>query len=100
MLFRSFGGEEFTVIMPGLSLEKAIIRAQLILDSVRHLEVSYGGEVLKNLTMSAGVAAFPDHGNRWPELLQAADAALLQAKSQGRNRVVMAKKDNSGKTEE
>jgi diguanylate cyclase (GGDEF)-like protein/PAS domain S-box-containing protein len=95
-----FGGEEFTVIMPGLSLEKAIIRAQLILDSVRHLEVSYGGEVLKNLTMSAGVAAFPDHGNRWPELLQAADAALLQAKSQGRNRVVMAKKDNPGKTEE
>jgi diguanylate cyclase (GGDEF)-like protein len=56
--------------------------------------------VLKNLTMSAGVAAFPDHGNRWPELLQAADAALLQAKSQGRNRVVMAKKDNPGKTEE
>jgi diguanylate cyclase (GGDEF)-like protein/PAS domain S-box-containing protein len=95
-----YGGEEFTVILPGLELKKAVSRAELILDSVRHLEINYSGSLLKNLTISAGVAAFPEHGEKWPELLQAADAALLQAKSQGRNRVVMAKKDNPGKTEE
>ena len=95
-----YGGEEFTVILPGLELKKAVSRAELILDSVRHLEINYGGSLLKNLTISAGVAAFPEHGEKWPELLRAADAALLQAKSQGRNRVVMAKKDNPGKTEE
>jgi len=95
-----YGGEEFTVILPGLELKKAVSRAELILDSVRHLEINYSGSLLKNLTISAGVAAFPEHGESWPELLQAADAALLQAKSQGRNRVVRAKKDNPGKTEE
>jgi len=95
-----YGGEEFTVILPGLELKKAVSRAELILDSVRHLEINYGGSLLKNLTISAGVAAFPEHGESWPELLQAADSALLQAKSQGRNRIVMAKKDNPGITEE
>ncbi|MBC7364120.1 MAG: GGDEF domain-containing protein, partial [Candidatus Aminicenantes bacterium] len=95
-----FGGEEFIVILPGLELEKAVCRAELILDAVRRLEIKYSDSVLKNLTISAGVAAFPEHGENWPELLQAADSALLQAKSQGRNRVVMAKKDNLGKAEE
>ena len=85
-----YGGEEFTVILPGLELKKAVSRAELILDSVRHLEINYGGSVLKNLTISAGVAVFPEHGENWPELLQAADTSLLQAKSQGRNRVVTA----------
>ncbi|MBC7349174.1 MAG: diguanylate cyclase [Candidatus Aminicenantes bacterium] len=85
-----YGGEEFTVILPGLELKKAVNRAELILDAVRHLEIKYGDSVLKSLTISAGVAVFPDHGKNWPELFQAADAALLQAKSQGRNRVVTA----------
>ena len=87
-----YGGEEFTVILPGLELKKAVSRAELILDSVRHLEINYSGSLLKNLTISAGVAAFPEHGESWPELLQAADAALLRAKSSGRQRIEVAEK--------
>jgi len=38
------------------------------------------------------VAAFPDNGERWPEIILAADLALLQAKQKGRNRVMVAAK--------
>lgn len=82
-----YGGEEFTVIMPGLELAMASSRAELILNLVRHLEMDYGGLTLKNLTVSAGIAAYPDHGQTWPEVIQTADQALLQAKKNGRNRI-------------
>lgn len=87
-----YGGEEFTIILPGLSLEKAVSRAQLTLDSVRHLELNYGGLIIKNISISAGVASCPEHGLNWPEVIQAADLALLRAKQEGRDRVVMAGK--------
>ena len=87
-----YGGEEFTIILPGLSLEKAVSRAQLTLDSVRHLELNYGGLIIKNISISAGVASCPEHGLNWPEVIQAADLALLRAKQEGRDQVVMAGK--------
>ncbi|MGQ9800855.1 MAG: diguanylate cyclase [Candidatus Saccharicenans sp.] len=87
-----YGGEEFTIIMPGLELAKASSRAGLILNLVRHLEINYNGAVLKNLTVSAGVASYPEHGQNWSEVIQAADEALLQAKKNGRNRIEVAKK--------
>ncbi len=87
-----YGGEEFTVILPGLELGKAIRRAEIILDLVRHLELNFAGSLLKNLTVSAGVASFPEHGQKWPDVLQMADLALLKAKSEGRDRVKVAEK--------
>ncbi|MGB9835604.1 MAG: diguanylate cyclase [Candidatus Saccharicenans sp.] len=87
-----FGGEEFTIILPGLELDRAVKRAELILDMVRHLELKFAGSLLSHLTVSAGVASFPEHGQKWSEVLQAADLALLKAKSEGRNRVIAAEK--------
>jgi GGDEF domain-containing protein len=40
--------------------------------------------------LSLGVAAFPDHGSTWAEVVQAADLALLRAKKEGRARVIIA----------
>lgn len=88
-----YGGEEFTVIMPGLSLEKALARAEMILNSVRHLELVQGNTIIQNITISVGVASYPEHGERGLELVQAADLALLRAKKEGRNRVRAAGKD-------
>ncbi|MGB9893105.1 MAG: diguanylate cyclase, partial [Candidatus Saccharicenans sp.] len=90
-----FGGEEFTVILPTLSLEKAIARAELICESVRHLELNFAGTILQKITLSAGVAAYPDHGEKWTEIIQAADLALLEAKKEGRDRVKVAHKAGS-----
>ena len=92
-----YGGEEFTVIMPGLSPEKAQTRAELMLESVRRLELIYGGTAIQGVTISAGVASFPEGGDRWPEIIQAADLALLRAKQEGRNRVVVAGKSENEK---
>ncbi|MBC7361675.1 MAG: diguanylate cyclase [Candidatus Aminicenantes bacterium] len=89
-----YGGEEFTVILPGLPLDKAVSRAELILDSVRHLEVNYGKTVIHNITISAGVSAYPDHADQWTELIQLADTALFKAKNEGRNRVIVAEKQS------
>jgi diguanylate cyclase (GGDEF)-like protein len=52
--------------------------------------VSYQDKTLEATTSSIGVALFPQHGSNWKSVLQAADAALYQAKTQGRNRAVMA----------
>jgi diguanylate cyclase (GGDEF)-like protein len=49
-----------------------------------------------NLTMSVGVAIFPDHGDDAPSLIAAADQAMYQAKAGGRNRVVVASSNIAG----
>jgi diguanylate cyclase (GGDEF)-like protein len=51
-----------------------------------------------SLTMSVGVAIFPDHGDDAPSLIAAADQAMYQAKASGRNRIVVASTDNADHT--
>jgi diguanylate cyclase (GGDEF)-like protein len=48
------------------------------------------GQVLEGVTLSLGVAMFPDHGATGRDVLRAADDAMYLAKAQGRNRVVVA----------
>jgi diguanylate cyclase (GGDEF)-like protein len=89
-----YGGEEFTIIMPGAKREDVIKRAE----SIRHLvetEVppEFGGKPLPPYTISLGVAAWPENEGSAPALLASADAALYQAKNSGRNRVDVAPAD-------
>ena len=83
-----FGGEEFTLILPGSTLETAARQAERLRESVRELTPSYEGRPLGPLSLSLGVAAFPEDGDTAEALLSAADAALYRAKAAGRNRVV------------
>jgi len=53
--------------------------------------VVHRGRPIGPLTVSAGVATFPEHGKTGAALLQAADAALYRAKAEGRDRVLVAK---------
>lgn len=55
---------------------------------MRALEVKTGAQSLGRITISIGVALYPDHGEDVETLLRAADAALYQAKHAGRDRVV------------
>ncbi len=85
-----YGGEEFTVILPGASADVAQRRAEQIRVAVEQLQVQHQGQTLPPITVSIGVAAYPDHGSTGEELLRCADAALYAGKRNGRNRVASA----------
>jgi len=85
-----YGGEEFLLILSPSTAEGAQQRAEKIREEVRLLSVNHANRDLGAITLSLGVAMFPEHGPESAALLKAADVALYQAKSGGRNRVVMA----------
>jgi diguanylate cyclase (GGDEF)-like protein len=85
-----YGGEEFLLILPEATLEAGMRRAEDLRERVKSLEVRYLETALGPLTISLGVAIFPDNGRTREELLAAADAALYAAKEGGRDRVVAA----------
>lgn len=85
-----YGGEEFVLVLPEASLEVAKERAEVIRQGVSHLQVYHQGQLLENITVSLGVAIFPEHGSTGDEVVRAADNAMYQAKAAGRNRVVVA----------
>ena len=85
-----YGGEEFTMILPESSLDDTRRRAEELRTSFQQLSIKHRDIVLGKVTLSLGVAALPDHGTTPAELLAAADGALLRAKEQGRDRVLIA----------
>lgn len=85
-----YGGEEFVVILPGASLEETQNRGEQLRQEFQTIEFNHDGITLAGVTLSAGVAVFPRHGETGTELLQLADDALYQAKAHGRNRLVIA----------
>jgi diguanylate cyclase (GGDEF)-like protein len=86
-----YGGEEFTMILPELTPETAIMRAEAIRAGVDQLRVNYRGRELEKISLSIGVALFPQNGTNWEITLREADKALYEAKESGRNRVVAAR---------
>ncbi len=81
------GGEEFAIMMPGATLAVARQRAEELRGAIAALRVRHSQLDLPAVSMSCGVAAFPDHGVTADALLRAADQALYRAKEAGRNRV-------------
>jgi len=84
-----YGGEEFILILPGATLLTTRTRAQLLRKELARLHVHYEGRPLNGLTMSFGVAVYPDHGATGQAVVRSADMALYHAKQSGRNRIEM-----------
>ncbi len=82
-----YGGEEFALVLSDSSLNGALQRAECIRQEIKHLNVQYAGQLLGAISISMGLAIFPDHGTTISEVLQAADQALYKAKREGRDRV-------------
>jgi len=81
-----FGGEEFAVLLPGISAADALNVAENI-----RLKVEHWSEDPKVTTVSVGVASMiPSAGQDWTDLIAAADKALYAAKANGRNQTVVA----------
>lgn len=82
-----YGGEEFTVILPATPLEGAMKIAEKLRENAQMMEVSMEGQALGKITISLGIACFPEHGATYEAVLHAADLAMMHAK-QTRNRVI------------
>lgn len=87
-----FGGEEFAVLLPETGADGASEVAERI--RTRIAAEQFAGAA-PAVTVSVGVAQFPDHGGTPEEVIANADAALYEAKSKGRNRVERATRRRS-----
>ena len=82
-----YGGEEFTIILPDTTVKGACDRAESILTAIANLKIALGQQNVDGFSVSIGMAFFPGDGASADELLQHADAALYDAKLNGRNQV-------------
>lgn len=81
------GGEEFLVVLPRTSLADALSIAERMREIAAELSLRHRGQPIERITLSLGVAGYPEHGDRGEELIREADQALYRAKRAGRNRV-------------
>jgi diguanylate cyclase (GGDEF)-like protein len=96
-----FGGEEFVVIFADASLSEAETLAQRLRRAVETTPLSGSNmEPVGPVTISIGLAARPDHGSDVEALIDLADKAMYQAKSGGRNRVVLWCEPDGGESED
>jgi diguanylate cyclase (GGDEF)-like protein len=84
-----YGGEEFTIILPNATKEDTRRRAELLREEARRLD-ERDGPVRGSVTLSMGVAAFPDDGTTGDAVVIAADRAMYHAKTHGRDQVALA----------
>jgi diguanylate cyclase (GGDEF)-like protein len=85
-----FGGEEFVVILPKASLDDTRRRAETLREGMKALQLNEPMRLHPAVTLSIGVAAYPNHGGSVDQLLLAADSAMYRAKAMGRDQVVVA----------
>lgn len=84
-----FGGEEFCLLLPHTPLEGAEQMARRVRQAIAELPLSWDGSTIQ-LTASVGVAACEQPAETVSQLMMRADRALYQAKTEGRDRVVIA----------
>ena len=80
------GGEEFNILLPGISSEGARIAAERIRKAIEEKEL----DTIEHITASVGVATFLEHSDNLEELMELTDQAMYNSKRNGRNRVTMA----------
>lgn len=84
-----YGGEEFVIVLPEAALLDTHKRAEELRVGIKKLRAQHQGQWLRTVTVSVGVASFPEHGTSAAEVIKAADDMLYRAKAQGRDRVVV-----------
>jgi diguanylate cyclase (GGDEF)-like protein len=83
-----YGGEEFALILFETDMTGAHKCVETIREAIKHLTLQYRGGTLDSVTISAGIASFPAHGDNPDDIMRAADDALYRAKKAGRDRIV------------
>ncbi|EPO1789806.1 diguanylate cyclase [Cronobacter turicensis] len=90
-----YGGEEFLVLLPGMAQAQAHALATRMLTQVSELSLRYNGQEIGPVSVSIGLATWPDHARR-ESLVKNADIALYLAKEMGRSRIVVANRLKPG----
>jgi len=83
------GGEEFVILLAGADQVQALSRTEIIREAVKTLTLARLDRG-HTISISAGVAVFPEHGNCAQSLVRAADEALYESKRLGRDRTSLA----------
>jgi diguanylate cyclase (GGDEF)-like protein len=84
-----FGGEEFCVLLPRTAHDGALQAAERLRAAINNITIPWNDDII-SVTVSTGLATAAESGESLEDLLHRADLALYQAKSEGRNRVVVA----------
>lgn len=79
-----YGGEEFIILLPNTSEKDAFVIAEMLR---KHLEQTIS-PCNQTITISGGVAVYPEHGSSMEEVIQTADKLLYFAKQTGRNKII------------
>jgi diguanylate cyclase (GGDEF)-like protein/PAS domain S-box-containing protein len=85
-----FGGEEFAVILPETTAREAAKRSDSLRLAVKALTISHRGATLGTISVSIGIACYPEHASNAQQLLHTADTCLYTSKARGRDRVTIA----------
>jgi len=84
-----YGGEEFVVLLPETDMAAARCKVESLRELVAATPIQLGPQAQSvQITISAGLASFPDDGDEAADLFAAADQRMFRAKREGRNRVV------------
>ena len=79
------GGEELCIVLPNSKGEAAMEVADKLCNQVRDLHLDFHGQSLGKLTLSIGVATYPQDAEDYANLMKLADVALYEAKENGRD---------------
>lgn len=82
-------GEGFLLVLPELNNKQALVLAERLRQQVESLSIKVG-EITINVTVSIGIASYPEHGEEVDPLIKACDDAMYKAKDNGRNRIFSA----------
>lgn len=85
-----YGGDEFIIILPDAPRTVIYDRARLLCEKARQFDYQFEGYSLNEVTISIGLATFPEHGATSSAILRIADSALYRAKHAGRGQMVIA----------
>lgn len=83
-----YGADEFALFFPDTTLETARRRAENLHEKMKDLSLRDGHTHMRRITLSVGIAAYPDQGETFCDLIESAKKALKKAKDTGRNRIV------------
>jgi diguanylate cyclase (GGDEF)-like protein len=82
-----YGGEEFVILLPEITRDGALEAAERLRQRVAMMRLEFRGEPLRQISISVGLATYPELASDAVDLLRMADRALYQAKGAGRNQV-------------
>ncbi len=95
-----YGGDEFCVLLPYTDAEGAATVAKRLIDSIKNFSIEAPDGKKVNVTVSVGIVIFPDHGEDPKSLFILADNVMYKAKKLGKNRFLIAGKEDTIEIEE